>query len=149
MSIEQIMTPDPACCTQDASLREVAQMMLEHDCGEIPIVEDTDSKRVIGVITDRDIAVRAVAAGMDASSTTVADVMSRNVITVRDNADIQEACDKMEQNQIRRVPVVDAQGRLCGIVAQADIALHMSEQDAGSVVRDVSRRSPNGPSLNA
>lgn len=148
MSIEQIMTPDPACGTPDTSLREVAQMMLEHDCGEIPIVEDNDSKRVVGVITDRDIAVRAVASGMDGSAS-AANVMSRNVVTVRENADVQEACDKMEQNQIRRVPVVDAQGRLCGIVAQADIALHLNEQDAGTVVKDVSRRSPSGPSLNA
>lgn len=149
MSIEQIMTPDPACCTPDTTIREVAQMMLEHDCGEIPIVEDRETRRVIGVITDRDIAVRAVAAGMDTGSTTAADIMSKNVVTVRENADVQEVCDKMEQNQIRRVPVVDAQGRLCGIVAQADIALQMNEQDAGNVVKDVSRRSPNGPSLNA
>lgn len=140
MSIENIMTRDPACCTPESPLQQVATLMLENDCGEIPIVNDLDERRLVGVVTDRDIAVRGVAAGLDAATTAAADVMTDSVVTVRANEDVQDVCEKMEEYQIRRVPVVDAQGCVIGIVAQADIALKTNESDAGEVVKDVSRR---------
>lgn len=153
MSIENIMTRDPACCTPESPLQQVATLMLENDCGEIPIVNDLNERRLVGVVTDRDIAVRGVAAGLDAATTAAADVMTDSVVTVRANEDVSEACEKMEEYQIRRVPVVDAQGCVVGIVAQADIALKTNESDAGEVVKDVSRRgrfggaSANRPAL--
>ena len=153
MSIDNIMTRDPVCCTPDTPLQQVATLMLENDCGEIPIVNNLQERKLLGVITDRDIAVRAVAAGLDSATTATADVMTDSVITVRENEDVHEACEKMEEYQIRRVPVVDAQGCVIGIVAQADIALKTNENEAGEVVRDVSQRgrfggtSANRPTL--
>lgn len=140
MSVDNIMTRDPVCCTPDSPLQQVATLMLENDCGEIPVVNDLRERRLLGVITDRDIAVRGVAAGLDAATTAAADVMTDSVVTVRENADEHDVCEKMEEYQIRRVPVVDAQGCVVGIVAQADIALKTNENEAGEVVKDVSRR---------
>lgn len=149
MSIEQIMTRDPACCTPDTPIREIANLMLERDCGEIPVVDNLQDGKLIGVVTDRDITCRAVAAGRDAETTTASDIMTSDPVTLRPNADLNEAAEKLEQNQIRRLPVVDAQGRICGIVSQADIALRGNEQKAGEVVRDVSRPKPDAPSARA
>lgn len=149
MSIEQIMTRDPACCTPDTPLREVANLMLERDCGEIPVVDNLQDGKLVGVITDRDITCRAVAAGRNPGTTTASDIMTSDPVTLRPSADLDEAAEKLEQNQIRRLPVVDAQGKILGIVSQADIALRGNEQKVGEVVRDVSRPSPNGPGARA
>lgn len=145
MRIQDIMTADPACCTPDTRLQDAARLMLDNDCGEIPVVVDFDSRRLVGVVTDRDIAIRGVAEGLSPTDTQVSDVMSSSVVTARleDNAD--EACELMEENQIRRIPVVDGEGRCCGIVSQADIALRSGEKEAGEVVRDVSRSNRSGP----
>lgn len=148
-SIEQIMTRDPSCSTPETTVRDVARMMLEHDCGEIPIVESGDKGRVIGVVTDRDITCRVVAVGKDPQTTTVSDVMTDSVVTIRENADLAEALEKMEQYQVRRLPVVDAQGNICGIISQADVALRAGEREAGEVVRDVSRPGPGSPGAHA
>ena len=144
MSVDNIMTRDPVCCTPETPLQQVATLMLENDCGEIPIVNDLRERKLLGVVTDRDIAVRGVAAGLDSATTAAADVMTDSVVTVRANEDVQEACEKMEEYQIRRVPVVDAQGCVIGIVAQADIALKTNESEAGEVVKDVSQRGRYG-----
>lgn len=150
MSVEQVMTRDPVCCTPDTAIQEIAMLMLRNDCGEIPVVDDLGSRRLIGVVTDRDITCRAVANGRDPATTPASDVMTDSVVTVRENADVEECERKMEKHQIRRIPVVDAEGRVCGIVSQADIALKTSERNAGEVVRDVSRPSRgDGPAARA
>lgn len=140
MRIQDIMTADPACCTPDMRLQDVARLMRDNDCGEIPVVDNSESKHLVGVVTDRDIAVRGVAEGKDPASTNIADVMSSSVVSAKMNDSVEDCMELMEENQIRRVPVVDAQGRCCGIVAQADIALRGDNRDTGEVVRDVSRR---------
>lgn len=141
MRIQDIMTADPACCTPDMRLQDVARLMLDNDCGEIPVVDDFETRRLVGVVTDRDIAVRAVAEGRSPTDTKVSDVMSSSVVTARLDSSADEACELMEENQVRRIPVVDREGRCCGIVSQADIALRSGEKAAGEVVRDVSRKS--------
>jgi CBS domain-containing protein len=132
-----LMTRDPACCSPDATLDEVAKMMVQNDCGEIPIVDASD--RPIGVITDRDIVVRAVAKGKNPTDHTVESVMTRTVVTVRADAPIEEVVATMERHQIRRVPVVDDGGCCAGIIAQADIAVEAPPQKAAELVREVSR----------
>ncbi len=138
MDIRSVMTADPACCNAGATLREVALMMRKHDCGEIPVVDEAN--KPLGVITDRDIAVRAVADGADAAST-VGDYMTSPVTTIREAASLEDCARLMGDNQIRRVVVVDDQGCLSGIVAQADIALSGRDAKTAEVVREVSEPS--------
>ena len=141
MLIKEVMTPEPACCGPDASLREVASLMVQHDCGEIPVIENAQSRRPIGVITDRDIVCRTVAEGRNPLEMTAGECMTSAVVTVTSDQSIEDCCDIMERHQIRRVPVVDAQGGCCGIVSQADIARRVSQRQAGEVVHDVSKPS--------
>ena len=136
MTVSEIMTKDPACCSPDTSLQEVAKMMVDNDCGCIPVVEDGEP---IGTITDRDIAVRTVAEGKNPLDLTAADAMTPNVVSVRADSTLEDCCKVMEDHQIRRVLVVDDSGACCGIVAQADVAVNASASDAGEVVQEVSR----------
>ena len=139
MNVESIMTRDPACCTPDTTLSEVARMMADCDCGQIPVLESSSSRRPVGVVTDRDIAVRAVAKGKNPVEMTAREVMSSPAVTVTPNMTIEECCQTLEENQLRRVPVVDAQGDCCGMVAQADIAQNATERQTAEVVRTVSQ----------
>jgi CBS domain-containing protein len=139
MKVKEIMTQNPACCMADDDLQSVAKMMVDHDCGCIPVVEDTSGKKPIGIVTDRDICCRAVAEGKNPLDLTAQDVMTGNVITVTPDMSVEECCNIMEQNQIRRVAVVDNSGACCGIVAQADIAVNADEHKTAEVVQEVSR----------
>lgn len=139
MKVSEIMSPRPVCSTPETQLREVARLMLERDCGEIPVVESHEKLRPIGVVTDRDIVCRALAAGKNPLELRAEDVMTKTVITVTPDTTIDETCDIMEENQIRRVPVVDGNGEICGIVAQADIARHTPEEKAAEVLRFISQ----------
>jgi CBS domain-containing protein len=138
MQVSDIMTHDPACCTPDTDLQAVARMMVEQNCGEIPVVHGSD-KRPIGVVTDRDITCRSVAQGKNPLQMKARDCMSSPVVTVTPQMSIEECCRIMEERQLRRVPVVNERGTCCGIVAQADIALKAGQSEAGEVVKDVSR----------
>ena len=135
MEIRELMTKDPACCSPSASVKEAASLMASNDCGQIPV---TDAEgQLVGVITDRDIACRCVAQGKSAE-TKVEEIMSPSPVTVTIDASVAECCKKMEENQVRRLPVVDDAGKCCGIVSQADIARHASEHATGDLVREVS-----------
>jgi CBS domain-containing protein len=132
-----VMTPDPACCTPDTTLDEVAKLMLASNCGEIPVLDR--SSQPIGVITDRDIVCRIVAEGKNPIGHTASEAMSQPVVTVRESAPLEEVLSTMERHQIRRVLVVDTQGSCTGIIAQADIARVGQEHDVAELVREVSR----------
>ena len=138
MQVKEMMTSNPACCTADTSLPEVAKMMVEKDCGEIPIIEDEESRLPIGVITDRDIVCRAVANKRNPLDLTAADCMTKTIVTVTPDMSLEECCKIMEEKLIRRVPVVDDRGACVGIVSVADIALHTGKNVAGHIVREVS-----------
>jgi len=140
MRVHEIMSTDLVCCTPDTKLPEVARLMAKHDCGEIPILEQGDGRRPVGVVTDRDITCRVVAAGRNPAELTAADCMSTPVVTVARNTALEDCCQTLEQHQIRRVPVVDERGACCGVVSQADIARVASETRAGHVLREVSRQ---------
>lgn len=141
MQVREVMTADPACCTPKTGLRDVAQMMVEHDCGEIPVVENTQTKLPIGVITDRDIVCRTVAQGLNPLDLTAADCMSKPCVTVTPEMSVEQCGKILEENKIRRVPVVDANGSCCGIVALADIALYTRPGVVVEVVKEVSEPS--------
>lgn len=137
MELNTVMTANPACCKQDTPLRQVAQMMADNDCGMIPVVDQQDMP--VGVITDRDIAVRAVAGGKDTTRASASDYMTTPVRTVGQDSSLADCVAAMEAGQVRRIPVVDAQGKLCGVVAQADIALNGNDKVTGEIVQQVSR----------
>jgi CBS domain-containing protein len=116
------MTRNPRCVTPETSVREAARIMKEEDIGIVPVTEG-ETQRLVGVVTDRDIALRVVADGRDAD-TSVRDVMSAGrIATRRPDDDIDSAMDTMAKEQVRRIPIVDDRGSLVGIVAQADIVL--------------------------
>jgi CBS domain-containing protein len=141
---KEIMTKNPACCSPETSLQEIAKSMLEANCGEIPVLNE--EKKPVGVITDRDITCRAVAQGKNPLELKAKDCMTKSIVMVREDTSLQECCAIMEEYQIRRVPVVDAQGRCCGIVAQADIALKASKEKAAEVLKQVSKSETAGSS---
>lgn len=137
-ALSSVMTANPAVCTPETSLREVAQMMARNDCGEIPVVESAQSGKPVGVVTDRDIALRIVAEGRDSNSASASDAMTSPVSTVKQSASLEDACSLMERQKIRRVVVVDDAGKVCGIVAQADIARTGRGDETAELVREVS-----------
>jgi CBS domain-containing protein len=136
--VKDIMSANPACCTSEHNVQQAAEMMVKHDCGEIPVVENEQNMKPMGVITDRDIACRVVATGKSPNQTKVRDAMSSPPVTVTPDAGLEECCQIMEENQIRRVPVVDERGRCCGIVSQADIAKAAPTKQTAKVVKQVS-----------
>ncbi len=136
--VKDIMTDNVVSCTGETDLATVARLMCDHDCGEIPIIESEENARPIGVITDRDITCRVVAARKNPLEFRAEDCMSSPCVTVTPETSLDECCRILEKNQIRRVPVVDDEGCCCGIVAQADIVLHAKEK-AAEVLAEVSR----------
>jgi len=137
MTAKDLMTPDPACCLGDTPVLDAARMMSQRDCGQIPVVEGK-TRRVVGVVTDRDIVCRAVAHHKNPLDLRVDSVMSSPAVTVSETSDAEEVQRVMEKHQIRRVPVVNDNGELSGIVSQADIARHRSSREAGELVKGVS-----------
>ena len=139
MLVNEIMTENPACCTADAGLQEVAEMMVTNDCGCIPVVEDLAHYKPIGMITDRDITCRAIAKGKNPLDLTAGDIMTKNVITISADTSVEDCCNLMEDNQIRRIAVIDENGGCCGMVAQADIAINANDNKTAEVVQEVSK----------
>jgi CBS domain-containing protein len=134
-SIKEIMTRDVRACEPNATVADAAKVMAQGDVGPVPIVEDG---RLVGIVTDRDIAVRVVAEGRDANATTVKEIASTDLVTVSPGDDLDEALNLLAQRQVRRLPVVEGE-RLVGIVAQADIARLGKDKKTGEVVEEISR----------
>jgi len=132
-----VMTPDPACCSPHTSLDQVAKMMVQNNCGEIPIVDT--SNRPIGVITDRDIVCRVVAEGKNPSGHIAESYMTKQVVTVRADAPLNEVIATMAEHQIRRVPVVDDVGCCSGIISQADVVASSPATKTSELLNEISR----------
>ena len=132
MKASEIMTKDPACVTPEDSVRQAAQLMADNDCGCLPVVDAHSTGKIVGVITDRDIAVRGVARGRD-PDTAVREIMTRDATTCPPTADLKEIERAMSDRQVRRIVVADADGRACGIISQADLA-RASDRDVSETV---------------
>ena len=139
--VREVMTDNPRCVTPETLVSEAAELMASEDVGSLPILE---GDKVTGVVTDRDIVIRAVAKKKDPQGMPVREVASRNLVTVRPDEDLSEALKLMASNQVRRLPVVDEDDRLVGVVAQADIAREVKEKDVGQMLEDISQ-TPTGP----
>jgi CBS domain-containing protein len=132
-----VMTESPACCSPDTTLDQVAKMMIENNCGEIPIVDRAD--RPIGVVTDRDIVCRVVAEGKNPMGHTAGSCMTTPVRCVTGDTPVEEILELMEMRQIRRVPVVDASGCCTGIVSQADLVAISAPRQTAELLSQISR----------
>jgi CBS domain-containing protein len=135
-SIREAMTSNPKTIGTDASVVEAARIMRDVDSGIVPIV---DGDRLVGTLTDRDIAIRVVAEGKDPESVKAIDVASRDLVTIDPQQDLDEALRLMARHQVRRLPVVEEDGKLVGLVAQADIAAHASDERTGEMVEEISK----------
>jgi CBS domain-containing protein len=144
MQIREIMTNNPACGTSDSTVQDVARMMQENDCGCIPIVDSLAGMKPVGTITDRDITIRAVAANHNPIDMKASEIMTTNIATVKPQMSVEECFDIMEDREIRRVLVVDEQGKCCGIVAQADIVQsNTNPLRTNKVIREISESAPS------
>jgi CBS domain-containing protein len=135
----EVMTREPACCEPGESISQVAAIMKREDVGSVPVVESHEDKRLVGIITDRDIVVKVLADGADIARATVRDAMTASPATCREDDAVDKAVQLMSNRQVRRMPIVDELGRLCGIIAQADVATRVSNDDTtGELVEAIS-----------
>jgi CBS domain-containing protein len=133
--IRDIMTSNPSTIEPNTSVADAARIMKQEDAGVVPV---TENGRLTGMVTDRDIAIRVVAEGKDPQSTPVREVASQNLVTVDPQQDLDEALRLMAKHQVRRLPVIEEDGRLVGVVAQADVARYGDDTKTGQVVQEIS-----------
>lgn len=134
-SVQEAMTSNPCAIDADKPVSYAAKMMKQEDVGLAPIVE---GDRLVGTVTDRDIVTRVIAEGRDPDSTSVREIASKQLVTIDPQQGLDEALRLMAQHQVRRLPVVEEDGRLVGVVAQADVAEHASSKDTGRMVDEIS-----------
>jgi len=137
--ISDVMTKNPVVAVASDTVDKVAKLMRSQDIGPVPIVQDHNNRKLIGIVTDRDLVVKVMAEGRDAKSTKVEEVMTRNPVAVREGDDLKKVLDVMSHHQVRRVPVVDNNDQIVGIVAQADVANSEDPKTTGKVVEQISK----------
>jgi CBS domain-containing protein len=138
--IRDVMTANPECVTEKNTVRDAARIMKDQDTGVVPVV---DGKKVIGLITDRDMVVRGIAEGKNLENASVTELMTKNVRSVREDATIDEVLAVMSKEEIRRLPVVNAQDELIGIVALGDISRGNVDGKVGQTMEKISEAPPN------
>lgn len=140
MLCSEIMTRNPEYCLPSDPVLKAAQLMKSEDVGPIPIVDDKDGKKLAGIVTDRDLAIKVVAEARDPKTTPVKQIMTDDVVTCKENDDVEKALKLMQDHQVRRIPVVDNSDHLLGIIAQADVANRLgSARATGKVVQEISQ----------
>jgi CBS domain-containing protein len=138
----EVMTKDPVYCLPNDAVARAAQLMKKENIGPIPVIENEQTKKLVGIVTDRDLALKVVADGRDPKVTKVEEVMTREVVTCRPEDDLQKALDAMSEHQLRRIPVVDDGNKLVGIIAQADVATRVNQpQKTAETVEGISQAS--------
>ncbi|HSQ26030.1 MAG TPA: CBS domain-containing protein [Anaerolineales bacterium] len=136
----EVMTKNPICCQPDDVVMKVAQLMQSENIGSIPVIENEQTQKLVGIVTDRDLALKVVAKGQDAKSTKVEAVMTRQIVTCRTGDDLQMALDAMAEHQLRRIPIVDDNDKIVGIIAQADVATRVNlPEKTAEVVKEISQ----------
>jgi CBS domain-containing protein len=143
-SCGDVMTPDPVCCLGMDTVDKAARIMKMEDVGSVPVIDQERTRTLIGIVTDRDLAIHVVAQGLDPRSVTIAQVMTRDPIRCKVAENVEEALDAMKDYQIRRIPVVDEQNRIVGIISQADVATRLKDSDeTAEVVEEISESAGN------
>ena len=137
---KEVMTKNPVCCLPNDMVSKAAELMEGGNIGSIPVIESGQNRRLVGIVTDRDLALKVVAPGLDAKSTKVETVMTRILVTCHAEDDVQKTLDAMSQNQLRRIPVVDDDYRIVGIIAQADVATRVDQPEkTAEMVKEISQ----------
>jgi CBS domain-containing protein len=137
---KKIMTEKIICCLPNDTVAKVAGLMQSENVGSIPVIEDEQTRKLVGIVTDRDLTLKVVAEGLDAKSTKITAVMTRNMVTCRAGADFQKALDAMSEHQVRRIPVVDRDNKILGIISQADVATRYNHsRKTASMIKGISR----------
>ena len=135
-----VMTKNPICCQPDDMATKAAELMKSENIGSIPVIENDQTKILVGIVTDRDLTLKIIAEGLDAKSTKVDAVMTRKVVTCRADDDSQKALDAMSEHQLRRIPVVDDDNKIVGIIAQADVATRVDHpKRIAALVKEISQ----------
>jgi CBS domain-containing protein len=138
----EVMTKNPTCCLSSDPISKAAKLMKTENVGSIPVVENENTKKLIGIVTDRDLALQTLPDERNAKSMNVGDVMTNEVFTCHENDDVQKAVDLMATNQLRRVPIVDRNYSIVGIISQADIATRMNKtEETADMVKEISQPS--------
>jgi CBS domain-containing protein len=136
----EVMTKNPVCCLPSDMVIKVAELMKSKNIGSIPVIESEQTEKLVGIVTDRDLALRIVGEGRDAKSTKVEVVMTRKVVTCRADDNLQKALDAMAEHQLRRIPVVDNDNKVLGIIAQADVATRVDQPEkTAEMVKEISK----------
>ena len=136
----EVMTKNPLCCLPEDLATKAAGLMKSENIGSIPVIENEPTKKLVGIVTDRDLTLKILAEGLDAKSTKVEAVMTRKVVTCRAEDDLQKALDAMSEHQLRRIPVVDGDNKIVGIIAQADVATRVDQpQKTAEMVKEISQ----------
>ncbi len=142
MNCQEMMSQHPECCVASDKVYTVAQRMQSENIGALPVVDNYVTKKLVGIITDRDLAIKVVGASRDATSTRIADVMTPDPVSCHPEDDLDATLRTMASYQIRRIPVVDEFGQVVGIIAQADIAIHLDDHEkVRQMVNEVSQPS--------
>ncbi len=149
MKIRELMTPDPVCCTPEDSAQKVAKILRDQDIGSVPVVMDQSSRKLLGMITDRDLCCSIVAEGLDPANTKIDRLFSLNPVTCREGENINNCEQLMQEHQIRRIPIVDGEERCIGIVTQADLALKENAEKVSKTVAEISKPVPGTPAIAA
>src|ERR1700756_4458334 len=139
MKVREVMTPDPVCCIPSDTAQKVAQVLRDENVGSLPVVADRQSLTLIGMITDRDICCSIIADGLDPKKTAIEKYVTADVVSCRDGENLDKCERAMQEHQIRRIPVVDGDGRCIGIVSQADLALADKPEKVSKTVAEISR----------
>jgi len=136
----EIMTKELICCLPNDMVITAAKLMKNGDIGSLPVIENVRTRKLVGIITDRDLTLKTLAEKLDATLTKVETVMTRKVVTCRAEDDVQKALDAMAENQLRRIPVVGSENRILGIIAQADVATRVNQpEETAKVVKEISQ----------
>jgi CBS domain-containing protein len=137
---EKVMTKKTVCCLPNDTVAKAAQLMKRENVGAIPVIENQQTQKLVGIVTDRDLALKIVAVGRDAKSTQVGAVMTRKVVTCHPEDDLQKALDAMSEHQLRRIPIVDKDNKILGIIAQADVATRLNKPEkTAEMVKKISQ----------
>ena len=138
----EVMTKNPFCCLPDDLVAKAAELMKSKNIGSIPVIDNEQTKKLVGIVTDRDLALKVIAKGLDARSMKVEAVMTRKVVTCLAGDDLQKALDAMAEHQLRRIPVLDKNNMVVGIIAQADVATRVDQPEkTAEMVKEISQSS--------
>lgn len=149
MKVREVMTANPVCCVSADTAQKAAQILRDQHVGSLPVIKDQESRQLVGMITDRDLCCSVVAGGLDPKSVSIGKVISGDLVTCREDDELDKCERAMQEHQIRRIPVVSAEGLCIGIVSQADLALKEKPEKVSVTVAEISKPGPERPTVAA